>query len=243
MKNTECKKTAEYFNENVPEYCLERFGLIVDFIKKQVKSDSNFLDIGCGAGNVLQMIQDQTGIQDLYGMDIAENYLNETGKKVEFKSILGSILDEEIVGKYKNKFDFVMLSAVLHHLIGDSRADSIELAKKALDNAFQLVKPQGYFLLVEPAYAPTISNDFIFNIKKFFSSFVDGRIELFTQGLNIGDPIVSFLTPDQIKNMMQNIDNNELLGEKISSNGVPLAMRFLFVKGTYNTNFISRKIK
>lgn len=239
--NLEDEKTAEYFNRYTPEFGLDKLELIVDFIKTNLDSDSFFLDVGCGCGNILEMIKNETGNKKFYGMDIAQNYLNEAVKRVNCTPILGSILSEEIVQNHKEKFDCVMLSSVLHHLIGKTRKASFELVNQALKNAFQLVKPGGFLIVAEPAYTPAFSSDIIFNIKNFFAQFCNGRIEIFSQGVNIGQPIVSFLTPEQIKNMLEKIDGAKLLTKDVSFNGVPLAMRFIGVTGTYKTSFILKK--
>jgi SAM-dependent methyltransferase len=213
----EDKKTRIYFDSITPHYDPNKIISILNFIKSHANKDSSLVDLGCGDGAILQLIKQQTEIVNLYGLDISETYINKVCQTIGCKTILGSILEEGFVSNNLNRFDFAILVSVLHHLIGKNRVDSQEFALKALENSIKIIKPGGYLIIFEPAHEPKIIMDIIFYIKKFFSVFYEGRIEVFQKWFNLGNPIVSYYTPYQLNKMVASLSEAQLIEKNIEA--------------------------
>src|SRR5215213_7255254 len=73
-----------------------------------------------------------------------------------------SILDEDLPARIGRRFDFAVLAAVLHHLIGPTRRASKGLAESALRQALALLEPGGHLFVVEPIVYPPVAMDALF---------------------------------------------------------------------------------
>jgi len=232
LKEHKDKTTLSYFDNNTPNYTSDRYREILHFINQEGKENASLIDVGCGDGTVLKAFQDETDITQLMGMDIAENYLKLTEEKVDCKTFQGSILDIDLIEKIDKKFDYVVVGAILHHLIGESRDESRTLAKQALKNAFDLLSPKGYLIISEPTYSPKESMDKVFNIKNFITKFTSDRINILGYDNNIGAPVVSYYDKNIITEMMKEYTSKEPIFEKYNSHNLSLSLRMVGVKET-----------
>lgn len=120
-----------YKNYSVPKYMSE--------ILTQDKK-SFVLDFGCGFGQLIRSLAD-LGCVNIYGADIndqALDYCKSQGLRVEDCKNL-----ENIVEKYKNKFDLVIMSHVLEHI---TKEEIIPFLKKIR----LLLRPTGGILIMVP---------------------------------------------------------------------------------------------
>jgi len=224
--------TLSYFDNNTPNYTADRYREILNFVNQEGKENASLIDVGCGDGTVLKAFKDETEIVQLTGMDIAENYLKLTQEKVGCQTFQGSILDSDLIQKIDKKFDYVVVGAILHHLIGDSRDESMNLAKQALKNAFELLSPNGYLIISEPTYSPKESMDKVFNIKNFITKFTSDRVNILGYDNNIGAPVVSYYDKNIITEMMKEYTDKEPIFERYKSHSLSLSLRMVGVKET-----------
>lgn len=199
-------------------FSIERYLKVVEFLK-MLPNNISILDVGCGTGNVLEYIREETKVENISGLDIDEEALRiakERGINVYRCSIV-----EDCLEKINEKFDVVIVGAVLHHVVSNSRKASIELAKRALLNSINFVKGGGYLIIVEPTYEPFWLLTLIFYIKKFFSLFTKQRITIFNYWNNIGPPVVSYFSNDlllQTVKSFPNLDVENIYFEKKKMN-------------------------
>jgi SAM-dependent methyltransferase len=226
------KTTLSYFDNNTPNYTAKRYETIIDFINKQKKENPSLIDVGCGDGTVLEAFNDGTEISDFVGLDISENYLKLAKDKVGCETFRGSILDSNLLAKIDRTFDYVVVGAILHHLIGDNRVDSIKLAEQALKNAFSLLSPKGHLIISEPTYSPKRSMDRVFNIKNFITKFTSDRINILGYHNNIGAPVVSYYDREILTNIMKKYTLKKPVFEKYDSHGLLLSLKIIGVKET-----------
>ena len=198
---TEDQSTKDYFDTFTPSFDPRRFEFALSFLRENGTSESKLIDIGCGDGATLSLIQQQTPLTDLTGMDISENYLRKAEVAVGCKTISGSILDSHLVMEYVDTYDFCVLGAVLHHLIGPTRAESHHAANRCMRNAMTLLKPGGHLVVFEPTFGPAFLLPVIFYVKKLFGRFFSGRLEFGRRWANFGQPVVSFYTTKQLDEM------------------------------------------
>lgn len=113
-----------------------RSKLFSEFIEPY--SVESVLDIGCGPASILAYLPEV----DYYGFDISESYIAKASEKYGDKGTFFAkhITDEDIDGL--PKFDFVLLSGVLHHVDDETAVHILKLAKKAL-------KPKGRVVAID----------------------------------------------------------------------------------------------
>lgn len=208
------QKTREYFNVHLTEYPLDRMEFALSTVMKFARPDSSLVDIGCGTGNLLEHVKVATPLKSLFGIDNSVNYLLKTRERVPCTTYQGSILDRDFIETIPDRFDFAVLGAVLHHLIGRTRRRSRKLAMTALHNSLSLLKPGGILIIVEPVFYPAIMMDALFYLKKILSWIIPGRIEL-RHGHNIGAPVVSYFTNEQLIRMIGALEGASLIDSEI----------------------------
>ena len=137
MNGIEDTDTVAYFDEHVPEYSVGRLERPAAFISANGGATASIVDIGCGAGNTLAYLRDATGASALCGVDVSANLLERTREAVPgCETHLGSIIDPALVDQIgRERFDFAVIAAVLHHLIGRTRRESHERARLAVLHA------------------------------------------------------------------------------------------------------------
>lgn len=141
--------TVDYFNNSTPHYDVGvDFSKTLEFLK-DAPTDSKLVDIGCGDGATLEFIRRNAPIQNLYGMDVAGNYLREAQQRTSCSTIHGSVLDDDLFEEYEQHFDYAVLRSVLHHLVGRTRRVSRMHAQECIGNTLRLLKPRGCLIVAE----------------------------------------------------------------------------------------------
>jgi SAM-dependent methyltransferase len=137
-----------------PEYDATRFAPAAEWIRRLASEGSTLVDVGCGTGNVLAYLRAETGLRRLTGMDVSPRCLEQARERAGCETHRGSILDADLVKRLAGRFDFAVLGAVLHHLVGRTRRASRERARRALAHAVSLVRPGGHVIVHEPVFYP-----------------------------------------------------------------------------------------
>jgi SAM-dependent methyltransferase len=159
--------TEAYFDSWTPEFdASSRFAHAAEWIRRLAGAGSTLVDVGCGSGNVLAYLRDETGLDRLAGIDVSPRYLEQARERVGCETHLGSILDADLVARLAGRFDFAVLGAVLHHLVGCTRRASRERARRAVAHAVSLVRPGGHVILHEPVFYPPWTMDLVFYAKR-----------------------------------------------------------------------------
>ena len=177
--------------------------LIIKFIKNTSNSKSSILEIGGGSGYMLDLINEETGITNLYNCEIvSEVYKKQANNNI--KLIQGNVLDLPFED---DNFDYVILKNLLHHLVGKTRKSSKENVKKAIQEIKRVVKNNGYIIILEQFNDNLIFSSILFYLTLFISVF----------GININkfglkkNVIISFLTKKEIQTMLKENNNIQVL--------------------------------
>ena len=235
------KATVDYFDSYVPVYGNERLEYAVSIIEKLAHKDSTLVDIGCGTGNILEYIAGKTPVKKLYGVDVSQNCLNMIENKIECKTFCGSVVDDNFVNSIEEKFDFAILSAILHHIVGKSRTESRNLEMKAIFNAVKLLKTGGWLIINEPIFHPAFMMSILFYIKTFLTKFTSGRINILGEWNNIGAPVVYFFTNKQFFNFLSKLNNCEIIDKNINKLKLPFLLHLAMIHNRTETTVILRK--
>lgn len=83
----------------------------VQFILKELDTD-NMLDVGCGLGRILKIIQAKHPQMNIFATDVSQVILNKLPDKITSK--VGSLLN---IPYEDNRFDFVMTTEALEHAV------------------------------------------------------------------------------------------------------------------------------
>ncbi len=195
--------TVDYFENHVHDYSAGRLHSAVTFITEHITPDASLIDIGCGTGSVLAHIAGTTGISQLAGLDVSARCVELTKEKVTADVYRASVLDDATVDRFRGGFDFAVMAAVLHHLVGANRRRSHRAANRAVANALELVKPGGYLIVMEPTFAPAAPIFALFWVKTVLSKIFHRRLPVGGYWNNIGAPVVSYYSSDQVLAMLQ----------------------------------------
>ena len=196
-------ETEAYFDAHTPEYDARRFALVAERIRALAGEGSSLLEVGCGTGNVLAYLREVTGVRQLAGLDVSARCLERARERLGCETHLGSLLDDELVGRLAERFDFAIVGAVLHHLIGATRRASRALARQGMANALSMVRPGGHLFVLEPVFYPSVTMDLVFYVKKLAMKVTSGRIEIFDRWNNLGAPVTSYYTNEQLRRMAE----------------------------------------
>ena len=235
------RQTAAYFDARQPAYWVERFEHAAAAIRRLAAPRSSLLDIGCGTGNTLEYLQRETGVADVCGMDVSGKCLEQVRARLGCETIQGSILDEAALAPLCARFDFAVLAAVLHHLVGKTRTASRAQAALALANALRLVKPGGHLIVIEPVFYPPVMMDVVFYVKRLVTTLAPGRIELGDQANNIGAPVVSYYTTEALTAMVHAAGSGELVDTHILPRPIGRLSKLAMIRRRDEVTLVIRK--
>ena len=199
------------------------------------------MDVGCGSGNVLAYLREATGLRRLAGIDVSPRYLEQARERVGCETHLGSILDASLVERLGGRFDFAVLGAVLHHLVGRTRRASRERARLALAHAVSLVRPGGHVIVHEPVFYPPWTMDLVFYVKTLAVKLTSRRLELFDQWNNLGAPVVSYYTNEELRQMVAEDPRAELLDLQSVPAYLSSLQRAAFIRRREDTTLVVRR--
>jgi len=133
------KKTKDDYNLIAEDFSRTRWNIWAEFsiFRDYVKEGDGILDIGCGNGRLLELLEGKT--IGYIGIDNSEELIEIAKRRYPTKKFLiASTLNLPFPNDY---FDKVFLIAVLHNI------PSKELRFKTLQEARRVLKPEGLLIL------------------------------------------------------------------------------------------------
>ncbi len=204
--------TEAYFDHQTPEYdAASRYSHAAEWIRRRAGDGSSLVEVGCGNGNVLAYLREEAGVRRLAGIDVSARCLQRARERTGCETHRGSILDADLVSRLAGRFDFAVLGAVLHHLVGGTRRGSRERARRALAHAVSLVRPGGHVVVHEPVFYPPWAMGLVFYAKRAASVVAPRRLELFDRWNNLGAPVASYYTNEDLRRMVEADPRAEIL--------------------------------
>lgn len=161
----------DYFDEEAETYQKDHKSEMADkveYVSRTSNGEERLLDVGCGSGYFMDAVKARTPVSTV-GIDISRAMLPDSDKVVH-----GSATDLPFEAKC---FDYVHIDTVLHHLVGDSRTESFENARRCLAELFRCLEDDGTLLLtehvlespIEPSIAPATTYYLLSAGSKFLS--------------------------------------------------------------------------
>jgi SAM-dependent methyltransferase len=232
---------AEYFDREVATYSPGRLDHIIKFLADNATENHALLDVGCGTGNILAEILTRTPIKTVAGLDVSPRCLDRTKQRLGCTTYLGSILDTFYIEQFLPRFEFVLISAVLHHLVSSSRNDSLRHMEHAVQNAFTAVRPEGYLMIFEPGIFPAWASALLYQTKRTVTRFTSKRLQLFDKWNNIGAPVILFLTDIQLRTLLMRSIDGYICESFIDEAPVNKLWRLAGITCRFNMTFIIQK--
>ncbi|MPZ07158.1 MAG: methyltransferase [Nitrososphaeraceae archaeon] len=126
-----------------------------------------FLDVGCGDGGFIKAMIEQGIEADYLATDLSLNMLlKASANLVNYDVDLFQADAFQLSLKESRKFDIIHIDSVLHHLIGKTRGESLELVKKMLNTLLDRLSSNGILIVEEVYYdsylLSTITSFFVF---------------------------------------------------------------------------------
>lgn len=180
---------GEFFDKNDDFYgCLKPHKydyFFIDYIYKQTKK-CNLLDIGGGGGCFITICKERFQETNLCIVDPSKSLLQKQ-KLDGIKLVIGKLPNELNITE---KFDYIHMKEVLHHVTGSSIVESKKLLTQSLINSQYLLNDNGYILIHELFYEsyliPTFTRTALFYFLKLLNLL---RIKVpakeFIQGLDV----------------------------------------------------------
>ena len=156
-----------------------------------------------GSGVFLDLVLENTFIKEAYNMELVyEAYRKQVNEGI---CLMGG---NALHIPFKNSsFDWVVVINLLYHLVGRTRRKSKAYARRAIEELTRIVKDGGYIIILEQYNRHRLFSSILFYLTLFFSVF-GISFKSFGWGKNV---IVSFLTPDEIKNFLTGTGNVEIV--------------------------------
>ncbi|MDD3053793.1 MAG: class I SAM-dependent methyltransferase [Endomicrobiaceae bacterium] len=134
---------AEIFDNiiiKIIPYYIEMIDALLSAISFDKTQKINVLDLGCGTGNLSKRILDKYTNANIVCVDISQNMINIARQKLaDYKNVEFVVGDIEEI-EFKDKYDLVVSSLVLHHLVTDDRK------KNFYKRIFNMLNENGIFV-------------------------------------------------------------------------------------------------
>lgn len=200
--------TVSYFDNHCHEYGRDRIRGLAKVLRPMLGDSTRLVDVGSGTGANLARLSKALRVTDLTALDAsAESLTRVSARLPQARTHCISILDEEALEPLVGGYDVVVMAAVLHHLVGSTRRESRALARRGLANAARLARPGGLIVVLEPVFEQrglgvvARPNGSIFWVKRVVTSVTSRRVPVLGYWNNIGAPVVSFYSGDEVAAM------------------------------------------
>jgi ubiquinone/menaquinone biosynthesis C-methylase UbiE len=138
------RENAAYFAENAEQYAawlatLDTYRLQAAVITRELAGSRRLVDIGNGGA----FAYDASSVGDIVAVDL---FAPEQSSPHNVRFVQGSALELPLTDA---SCDTVLIVMLLHHLVGDGRAELEQNARRALTEARRILEPGGRLILVE----------------------------------------------------------------------------------------------
>lgn len=240
-------KVKRYFETHAHSHAYHNDPRIYDAVCGLIQSSNvkvkRFLDVGCGDGAFIKRTVSLSGDSEFIGTDVSYQMIKTAQKNLEgVKSNLIVCDAFNLPIRSENKFDFIHIDSVLHHLIGRTKNRSLGLVRELVRILGQKLSDQGILIIEEVYYdshiVPSLTSTLIFYSLKLFN-LLNLDISSFVKEFQLGLE-VNFMHTAQIKNILENLHGKVIIVNKVKWGLRPLH-RLLLLKEHGHITFTYQK--
>lgn len=141
LSRKEFDKEAEKFDEeqglNIYKLCEKGYSYLIDEVKKE--QFHSLLDVGCGTGNTITLLNEQFSNKEYTGMDLSENMIKVAeNKKIKNATFIQG--DAENMPFKNNQFDVIVCKESFHHYPN---------VEKFFKECYRILKPGGRLIIMD----------------------------------------------------------------------------------------------
>jgi|SRR5215212_3152298 len=238
-------KVKSYFNNHAHNHAYHKdpsfYHSIISSIKK-IKADGRIkiLDVGCGNGSFIKSLIMSEIDAVFIGTDMSLNMINTAKKNLNYPSVELFLADGfKLPLKTESKFDLIHIDSVLHHLIGQTRYQSMFFVNLMLKLLSARLSENGVLVVEEMHYVshlkPNITSSIIFyglKLLNFLRLDINRIIKEFELGLE-----VNFLYDKEIEKLLEQYGTVRLIKKDLLKK-VPKLYQFFLVKEVGHISYI-----
>ena len=176
------------------------FKSISPFIRRNYR----ILDLGCGTGTLTILLSNLLYSDcELIGVDLSNGQIVKAQKKNSISNVTFKFMDAVNLQFDNESFDIVIISAVLHEMVGKERI-------KVLKEVYRVLKNQGYLLIFDHHEPSKTRRRVFYNFylgfwEKFLSQSFEMQRKIFFELKDVGFSILSQAPVKKFHNFFQNI--------------------------------------
>jgi len=114
----EAKEFDEIILKLIPYYD-QMIEALLSAIPFERDSEIEVIDLGCGTGNIIKRVKEEFPMAKLTVLDLSEQMIEMTKLKLDGYEEVKYYVDDFYNFKFPNKYDVIISSLALHHLISD----------------------------------------------------------------------------------------------------------------------------
>ena len=213
----------DYFDQQSHHHAYHKkpghYDPITNYLKKlEPKKRKKILDFGCGDGFFIKKMI-ETGVNgEFFGSDISLSMLKIAKKQIPKKDVYLFVADGfKLPLKEGTNFDVIHIDAVLHHLIGKTRKQSIVKVEKIIEKLGTILSDNGIIIVEEfnfvSYFIPSISSFFLFYALKFLN-FLNIDLSKISDEIKPGLE-VNFFNDIQLKKLLEKYGTVQQLRKKM----------------------------
>jgi SAM-dependent methyltransferase len=218
---------------------------LIEHLKKQftLGKKIKILDVGCGDGNFIRDMIRSNISADFIGMDISLKMLNMAKENITHSRVeLINADGFNIPINSNHKFDIIHIDCVLHHLIGKTRSDSLQLSDKIVRELSSRLSKNGILIVEEWIYLsyfiPQLTSTIIFyglKLLNFLHLDITKIVNEIKPGLE-----VNFLHGKEIESLLKRNGTTIFIEKRMPHGAIPRLYRCFLLKDLEYISFIAK---
>jgi SAM-dependent methyltransferase len=179
---------------------------IIDrILNMNLKEKIKILDIGCGHGTFIESALSSGVDGSFFGTDVSLNMVHMAKANLNQRAELFVADGFSLPLRPDTKFDIIHLDSVLHHLVGETKGQSLDLVERLLGLLVDRLSETGILVIEEVYYdsfvISSITSSIVFyglKLVNFFNLDIRKVVTEFEPGLE-----VNFLSEKQIERLLK----------------------------------------
>ncbi|MGI0043579.1 MAG: class I SAM-dependent methyltransferase [Nitrososphaeraceae archaeon] len=177
-----------------------------------------FLDVGCGDGGFIKALIEQGVVADYLATDLSFNMLVRASNNLaghDVNMLQADALQLSLMESHR--FDIIHIDSVLHHLVGRTRRESVELVRRMLNSLIGRLSTNGILIVEEVYYDSHIFSTFTSSLVFYGLKLINWlKLDLsFTKEIRPGLEVNFFHQKDLVNLLNHSGSNTTLVNKEV----------------------------